>query len=446
MDMKFSVVMAGIMFGLLCLCPYHLCGDDHKTQINPNSRENDMSNLFLLERFDETLAKWTLNPAGGTASIAPAAASTKLKLCDTSTTLNVVAQIPFAAPSKKYIIEYDMYFDADNAGIFELLDAANNPIITVSGGMTNNRLSFFTDTDKETNVTWTDATYNQVTLVIDPAAKTVRCYWIDKSYSDNLYNPKKQVAIKNYSGAVATRLSFRTDKTKTGTVYIDEVKVYTPDIAIIGDSASDGKPIWSNDPSTTCRLGTIGRVPDQTSPPHYQLGLLLGDNHWVANLGFGGSQSSEIVAFAQTLLLDQGFQRIWIKIGLNDFNRGISAATVEKNIQEIINLLIKGGVAPSNIFLCNCYGVALLTTAKDNERKAYNAWLTTYCPSVGINLVDNDGTITDYTVSPAKPKPAYDIGDGVHLTKAGSGQMAQNVYKLILTRANTNKTTAIPKK
>lgn len=407
-----------------------------------------MSNLFLLERFDGTLARWTINQAGGTASIATVSTSTKLKLNDMSTASNVSAQIPFVSPSTKYIVEYDMYFDANNAGICELLDASNNPIITVSGGMTNNTLSFSTNTDTETNVTWTDATYNQVTLVIDPTAKTVRCYWIDKSYSGNLYNPKKQVAVKNYSGAVATRLSFRTDNRKRGTVYIDEVKVYTPDIAIIGDSASDGKPLWSNDPSTTCRLGTatLGTAvctPDQTSPPHYQLGLLLGANNWVANLGFGGSQSSEIASLAQTLLLDQGFQRIWIKIGLNDFNRGLPAATVEQNIKSIVNTLITGGVTPNNIFLCNCYGISILTTAKDNERKAYNTWLATYCPSVGINLVDNDGTITDYTVSSTKPKPAYDVGDGIHLTKAGSGQMAQNVYNVMKSHANINETTVI---
>jgi len=402
-----------------------------------------MSNLFLLERFDGTLARWTLNQAGGTASIATVHASAKLKLHDKSTTRNVSAKIPFTAPSKKYIVEYDMYFDANNAGIFELLDASNNPIVTVSGGMTNNTLSFFTNTDPATDVTWTDATYNQVTLVIDPAAKTVRCYWIDKSYSASLYNPKKQVAIKNYSGAAATQLSFRTDNAKTGIVYIDEVKVYTPDFAIIGDSASDGKPQWSNDPSTTCRLGTAGYTPAPNSPPHYQLGLLLGADNWVANLGFGGSQSSEIASFAQTLLLDHGFRRIWIKIGLNDFNRGLPAATVEKNIQIIVNILIAGGVTPSNIFLCNCYGVSVLTAAKDNERKTYNVWLATYCSDVGVNLIDNDGTITDYTVFPFRPIPAYDIGDGVHLTQAGSGQMAQNVYNLIKPCINTNKTNTL---
>ncbi|MFZ2657823.1 MAG: SGNH/GDSL hydrolase family protein [Victivallales bacterium] len=392
----------------------------------------NMGNLHFLDRFDNRLAGWTLNQAGGTVKIADVSASDKLELDDRSETKSVSAKTPFAAPSAKYIVEYDMCFAANNAGIFELLDASNNPIVNVSGGMKNNTLSFSTDTEPATTVTWTDATYNQVTLAIDPAAKTVRCYWIDKSYSASAYNPKKQVAVKNYSGAAAAQLSFRTDSTKTGKTYIDEVKVYAPDFAIVGDSASDGKPRWSNDPSTVYRLGAAGK-PDQTSPPHYQLGLLLGKKNWVANLGFGGSQSSEIASLAQTLLLDQGFRRIWIKIGLNDFNRGLSAATVEKNIQSAVKTLIAGGITPSNIFLCNCYGASMLTAAKDNERKAYNTWLAAYCPSVGINLVDNDGTITDYTVSPVKPKPAYDIGDGVHLTKAGSGQMAQNVYKLLKT-------------
>lgn len=389
-------------------------------------------NLMLFERFDGNLEKWTLRQNGATAAIVNVDASTKLQLKATDAAGSVAATALFKPPAGKYIIEYDMYFSSGAVGIFELLDGAGKPLVTVSGGLTPNTLSFATDAASASTAQWADATYNQITLVVDQAAKIVRCYWIDKAYSASGYNPRKLIAAKTYSGCTAEQLSFRSGAGKIGIVNIDEVKVYTPDIAIIGDSVSDGKSRWSNDPSTVYRLGSL--QPDQTSPPNYQLGMLLGPNVWVANLGFGGSQSSELIPLVKPLLLEAGFKKIWLKIGLNDFNRGAKAEAVQKNMQAITGGLSAGGISPANIYICNCYGVAMLTPPREAERKKYNEWLVGFCRTNGFNLVDNDGTITDYGTTPVKPKAQFNCGDGVHLNKAGSAQMAQNIYQIINTK------------
>ena len=120
---------------------------------------------------------------------------------------------------------------------------------------------------------------------------------------------------------------------------------------------------------------------------------------------------------------------VLILIGANDFNRAITAATVEANITSITNTLVAGGISPTNIFICNVYWAALHIGIENDERVLFNTWLDTFCPESGYNLVDNDTTHSDNILE--QIVAAYDYGDGTHNNSTGSQQLAQNVYDVI---------------
>jgi lysophospholipase L1-like esterase len=214
---------------------------------------------------------------------------------------------------------------------------------------------------------------------------------------------------------------------KTGTVNIDEVRCYIPDFAVIGDSISDGKRAgtlsWSSDPSTTHRLtGT----PDQASSPNFLLGSFLGDNTFVGSRGFGGSETSQMVTFIQSLIVNQGFKRVFINCGFNDINRGYTAATIEANITAVINTLLSGGIKPRDILIANIFGSTALTGTKATVRDAYNTWLAGYSVTSGIRIVDAN-TALSTTPSTNSLLSTYDSGDGIHPNKLGSSVLAQTV-------------------
>lgn len=386
-------------------------------------------NVLFMDRFDGTLSGWITS---GSVAIVTVDHSTKMKLTNASGVVS--SKRSFTAPSgAKYLIELDLLYSAGNGVSVQLLDAGGAVIATADCGLAANTLSFNTDTVGATAKTFAAATYNQLVFCVDPVAHTIALYWIDQSYAGSGYSPLQLVAAKAYSGVVVAALKVVTATAHTGYVYVDEVRVYAPDLAIIGDSVSDGKTglgatSWSGDPSTTYRLNATA---DQTSPPAYQLGLLLGANTWVGSRGFGGAETAEMVLFIQSLIADQGFRRVLIHCGINDINRGYSAATIEAHITSVVNTLLAAGFPPQNIYIANVYATALFDSTKEAVRLAVNAWLAAYAVSSGVRLVDNDANLSNYSVNPARLKAAYDCGDGVHLNKTGYGSLAQTGYNAV---------------
>jgi lysophospholipase L1-like esterase len=380
-------------------------------------------NILFHDRFDGTLASWTTS---GTVAIVTVDNSTKMKLTNASGTHS--AKYSFTQPSHKYLIEFDLLYSAGNGVSAQLLDVSNNVIATVDCGLTANTLSFDTDAASPTTKTFTEATYNQIVLCVDPVSNTIDCYWIDKSYSASGYNPLQLVASKAYSGTVITSLKFITDASKTGYVYVDEFRIYYADWAIVGDSISDGKSggtaQWSSDPSTSYRTGASN---DKTSPPQYQLGTLLGSNNWVGSRGWGGSRLSQLPTFTGELIANQGFQRCVIISGINSLHDSDSAATMEGYITSTVAILLAAGIKASCIYIANVYGSTYLDSTMNTVRGTYNTWLSTYCSSNGYNLVDLNATMST-TPSTNSLNAAYDSGDGIHPNKTGYGVMAGIIY------------------
>jgi hypothetical protein len=380
-------------------------------------------NIIFQDRFDGTLANWTTS---GTVAIVTADNSTKMKLTNASSVHT--AKYNYTNPSHKYLIEFDLLYSASNGVSAQLLDVSNNVIATVDCGLSANTLSFNTDAVSASTVTFTQATYNQIVLCIDPILKTIDCYWIDKSYSIASYNPLQLVASKSYSGADIASFYITTASGKTGYVYVDEVRIYYPDLAIIGDSTSDGKSTgaaqWSGDPSTTYRTGASN---DQTSPPAYQLGLLTGSNQWVGSRGWGGSRLSQLPTFIGELICAQGFQKVLIISGINSLHDNDSLSTMQGYITSTIAILLDGGLNKRCISIANVYGSTYFNSTMNGVRGTYNSWLITYCAANGFNLLDLNATMST-TPTTNSLKAAYDSGDGIHPNKVGYGVMAGIAY------------------
>ena len=385
-----------------------------------------MANLHFEDRFDGTLSAWTTYiGTSNTVVIATQDLSSKLRFVDNAAADYGSAKTSITFPTDEaYIIEFDMMVASTGSLTFELLDASNTVLATAE--LTSNTLTFNTDTVGDSTTSWTDGTYNQVTLLVDPVNNTIKCYWYDLTYGSSSRNPRQMLAEKAFSGTTATQIIFRTDSTKTGNAYVDEVRSYTPDWCIVGPSIADGKPDWSSDPSTTYRLtGT----PVENGFPSYHLGVLLGSNNYVGNLGFGGARMAEIEVFAQETIVDLGFKKVIIFGGLNDFNNGGTALEVQADLLSITDTLVAGGIFPGNIYINTCYWIAIIIGSENTERVAFNNWLPGFCADNGYTMVDTDATHSDNVAE--QIVAAYDWGDGTHCNSTGSQKLAQNAYDLI---------------
>ncbi|MBI5492004.1 MAG: SGNH/GDSL hydrolase family protein [Deltaproteobacteria bacterium] len=373
------------------------------------------NNLILLERFNGDLSSWTLDTTGGAVSIVTQDYSTKLKLDDTSGSGIVSALRTFTEPSGKWILEYDINHAASSVGILELLDSANNAIVTVDLGSTASTLSFSTDTDAASTASFSAGVYKQVILVVDNAAHTVKCY-ITGSASYPGDSLTQVGTSKSYSGTAIAKLRFKTGVATTGIVYIDEVKIYAPDIFVIGDSITDGKFYWSTNPGSGYRLAA---KEDETSSPSYQLSQMLGSSVWVANRGFGSARSGDVDSVIQSNVIDHGAQKVFLGIGTNDIYDSTVLTTIQTNINSIITKLQNAGITGANILIGNIIPRSTFSAAQNSERRSLSRWLYSRAQEIGAKYVDLNDALKSSSNENAI-NSSYAETDGVHLNPTGS--------------------------
>lgn len=391
------------------------------------------NNLIFLERFNGDLSQWTLDTTGGAVSIVTQDYSTKLKLDDTSGSGIVSAARTFTEPSGKWILEYDIKHAASSVGILELLDSANNPIVTIDLGSTADTISFSTDADGASTAAFSSGVYKQVILVVDNAAHTVKCY-ISGSATYPGDNLNQVGGSKSYSGAAIAKLRFKTGVSTTGIVYIDEVKVYTPDLFVIGDSIADGKLYWSTHPESVVRL--VDKE-DETTPPQWVLAGHLGgtSNVWVANRAFGGSKSTDIDSYIQSNVIDHGALRVYVSVGHNDIVTGVTLSSMQTNLNSIITKLQTAGITGANIILNNVAPSASIDTAVERSQKqAWNTWLRYKAADIGAVYVDSAANLKSSSDENALAT-SYKDTDNVHLTPAGTQALVLGIYEAMRAKA-----------
>lgn len=390
-------------------------------------------NLVFQDRFDGDLSAWTEVETGGTVSIQARNDSSffspQMKLNDTSGSDLISATHSFAEPAVDYIIGYDEIIVSDgNVVEMQLLDASDNVIASVNHGATNDTVSFDTDGDTASTATWANNTRKQVKIFVDLDAD-ISC-WI--SEDDATYGSLQAVGTaKAYTGATIAKLRFTTS-TGTTVAYIDEVRIYIPDMVLTGDSITDGKPSWSTHPGYP--TGRLAAQEDQTSPPAYHLVDYIGSHTdtWVSNRAFGGSRTDDIDDHIQASVIDQGAKRVFIGVGHNDLMDGTALSTIEADMESLLLKLETAGITGTKIFIGNIMPSSYLnTTTEQANRDTYNAYLQGLCMENGYILVDRYNALRDSTNREIL-NTTYDDPDGCHLVSAGSAVMAEEIYNAMV--------------
>jgi lysophospholipase L1-like esterase len=387
------------------------------------------NNLALLDRFNGDLSNWTLDQTGGTVSILMHDYSPKMHLNVISSSGQVSASRSFNEPSGKWILEYDINFASGAVGIMELLDANFDVIATVDCGTTADTVRFSTDKEEASILPFTHGTYKQIILIVDNIAGTIKGY---ESEDDPTYGSLQQIgSAKRYSGNAITKLRFRSAAGRTGVVFIGELKIYRPELFLIGDSIIDGKRHWSNHPAYS--EGRLSSRSIKTSPPSYQLSLLIGgpSNYWVANRAFGGSDTSMVNSKIQSTCIDQGATKVLIAVGHNDIYRNYSLSSMKSNMDDIISKLENAGITGKDIILGNIFPSAeIRSDAQRKQKSAYNLWLHNRVNEIGALYVDLDNAMKDPN-NPTMLNPHYNGGCGTHLNPTGSRILAQTIYDVL---------------
>lgn len=387
-------------------------------------------NIIFMDRFNEDLSAWIEDETGGIISIMTVNYSPKMTLSDTSGSQLISATRSYSEPTELYIVEFDMKITSDgNVLKAQLLSTADSIIAEIDLGSTNDTASFDTDNATASTVSWSNNIYKQVIFVVDVLNNDIACY---VSQDDNTYGSLQIVgAAKSYSGTAITKIRFTTNDSATTTGYVDEVRVYIPDIAIIGDSISDGKSLWSTHPEYPA--GRMGSSEDETSSPSYQLALLIDSNTWVGNRGFGGSRLDggtypSVDDYIQSSVIDQGFKKVIISAGHNDIMNSDTLAIMQTDLNSIISRLQSGGITGSNICLCTIAPSGYIDTSGERAvLDSYNDWVVTRATEIGAVVADNY-TALKSSGDPYALNAAYNGGDNTHLNKTGSGVMAQTIY------------------
>ncbi len=379
-------------------------------------------NLIFMDRFNNGLGAWALDQTGGTVTISTVTNSTKMVLDDTSGSAVVSATRSFAAPSERYNLEFDALYASGASLSAQLLDASDRVMMSVD--ITGGTISFGTDATTAATEAWPTSVYKQVTLTVDPAGYTVRCY-ITRATSKRLADEQVQVgATKPYSGTTIAKVRFITGSSATGASLIDEVRIYRPHIFVMGDSIAAGKLLWANDPGSTYRQQAGN---SETSPPHYQLGLLLSDgNEWVANRGFGGAGIGDVCARLQLMAVDQGAQKIILHVGHNDVAGGRTLSQMQASLDGCLSALARGGLTGDEVTLSNILPSIWLTADPQRTIRAeYNHSLLSICERNGYTCSDSSSLLADPS-NPTVLRASYDGGDGTHLSAAGNVALAQS--------------------
>ena len=391
-----------------------------------NRVDDNTNNLVFMDRFNGDLSNWTVDAYGGQISIVTKDYSKKMLLNDTSSVSYIATTKEFTEPIGNYLIEFDVMYSSGSVVMAQLLDSSDNAIVSLEMGATANTINFSTDRVSGSTATFSAGVYKQVVISVDRYSNVTKVYI---SEDDGTYGSLQQVgSAKTYSGASISKLKFRTGLSQSGTAYIDEVRIYKPVLAVIGDSITDGKYFWSTHPAYPS--GRLSSSSDENSPPNQKILDRICYNCWVANRAFGGSTTTTVNNKIQTALLDHNFSQLYISIGHNDINGGVSIETMKSNFNSIISKAQAMGINGTNIIIANVFpSSALASEPKKSQRHQWNNWLYNRSIELGAVYVDLDSALKD----PSNPE-AIKSGlspDGVHLYSAGNDILGDAVAEAV---------------
>jgi lysophospholipase L1-like esterase len=237
-----------------------------------------------------------------------------------------------------------------------------------------------------------------------------------------------------------------TDGFSTGWYFLDGVDVRAPGptgaVVTLGDSITDGFQATSANKEDLSTIDTNGRYPDDLERRLEAAGIPLS----VLNAGISGDEllasglptfgPGGLARFGPDVLAQAGVTDAIVLEGTNDIARGASAGRLIAAYEQLISRAHAAGVAiqlgtitPAGRARQAAYAAA----SSGGVRDQVNQWIRTQHFSDGI--VDFDAAVRD-PKDPNAISPAYDGGDGLHLSLAGYEAMARAVNLAELARPN----------
>jgi lysophospholipase L1-like esterase len=405
-----------------------------------------MGNIVFLDRFNGGLSHWVVsNPS--LVTIVTKDFSPKMRLNGNSLT----AVHSFAEPGEPWVFECDCMYESGSSIVVELLDSLDN--IIAYADLTSNIVTFNTDSPAtlRDNVLYPpsiadrlrpnvivgditddyDATnYKEIVFVVNNLSNRIELLVsedTDNSGVGPTHGGLKSIGVKGYSGDGISKIRFKTQS--AGICYVDEVKIYTPNLFIIGDSITDGKIFWSYHPNYSGRLDSNE---DETSAPHYRLGLMLGGlTEWVADRAGGGWLLSAANSHFPRNIINEYPKMVVVAAGHNDIINAYTLEQMQAAINSIIAKLQNASLITSSVFVNVFPGSDIDTTTERTLKTDWNTWLETRAAEVGAAYVDMD-SVMQKDADPNALKAEYDQGDGVHLSKPGSQVWAKTIFDVML--------------
>lgn len=162
------------------------------------------------------------------------------------------------------------------------------------------------------------------------------------------------------------------------------------------------------------------------------LDALMGAPHYlVKNAGVGGNVSSQLLARYQADVINMAPELVYLWIGYNDFNSGLSFETVRDNV--LAMLAMNDSI---NAFTCLLDCPYTATVASNATRRAeaakFNAWLRDLVRSRrSCVLVSAAAAMADPDVSVIGSKATYLLTDGVHNNNLGALRIAEAAARVM---------------
>ncbi len=157
------------------------------------------------------------------------------------------------------------------------------------------------------------------------------------------------------------------------------------------------------------------------------LDTLLGDGWQVINHGISGHLTSQMLSrFTADVITPGGAEYVVILGGIGDIVNGVSAATIESNLQAMYTAAHNAGIAVVAVTVLPWKGFVSWTAPLQAVTDAVNAWIlatATNCDyKIDAYTALEDPGAADTLLA------AYDSGDHVHLSVAGYNVLADEIY------------------
>jgi len=177
------------------------------------------------------------------------------------------------------------------------------------------------------------------------------------------------------------------------------------------------------------QIYTLGNSLTHDGRYQTQLNTLLGVGWIVNNEGVAGNTTTDMLArFTTDILTPGNCEYLIIWAGINDVNSGaVSAATIEANLQTMYTTAYNAGIKVVAVLISPYKTHTGWTSDKQVTLDAVNTWITT--TAINLDCIIDVYSLLEDGSNPDCLLPAYDSGDGLHLSAAGYTTVGTAAYR-----------------